>query len=90
MGGTTWNVVELACRAASSRFTACHAQAPHARKDSLRRSKPSATVAPNDALKMRTEDEEIVIPNSEDDEEPGMDDTNSVRDALVGCTPECF
>ena len=43
-------------------------------------------VAPNDALD-EDEDEEIAIPNSEDDEELGMGDTNSVCDALVGCAP---
>jgi hypothetical protein len=41
-------------------------------------------------LEDEDEDEEIAIPNSEDDEEPGMDDTNSVRDAPVGCASDRF
>ena len=38
----------------------------------------------------KDKDEEIAIPNSEDDEEPCMDDTNSVCDALVSCAPGHF
>jgi hypothetical protein len=42
-------------------------------------------------LEDEDEDGEIAIPNSEDDEKPaGMDDTNSVCDALVGCAPGHF
>lgn len=41
-------------------------------------------------LEEEEEEEEIAVQNSEDDEEPGLDDTNTVRAAHVGYISDCF
>lgn len=41
-------------------------------------------------LEDEDEDEEIAVQNSEDDEGHGVDDSNTVRAALVGLTPDRF
>ena len=40
--------------------------------------------------RLEDEDEEIAVQNSEDDEGHGVDDSNTVRAALVGLTPDRF